>query len=156
MDDSLNKNWFAYAICSVAGIGYFPKAPGTFASAVAAIVYFLLNPLWQELFIGIIIILILGILFTGYVEQLSGKDPGLIVIDEFAGQWATFLFLPNNDLFIVISGFILFRFFDILKPLGINSLQKLPGGWGVMIDDVLAGIYANIILQILIYIGVFG
>ncbi len=150
------KNIFAYSICSVAGAGYFPKAPGTFASIIAASLYYLINPDWPGLFFGIIVTLILGLIFTGYVEQFSGKDPGLIVIDEVSGQWICFLFLPQNDLIIVITAFILFRIFDILKPMGINKLQEFKAGWGVMLDDVLAGIYTNIILQILILTGVFG
>lgn len=151
-----NKNGLAYAICSVAGIGYFPQAPGTFASALATILYFVISPNWQGLFLGIIIALVLGLLFTGQVELLSGKDPAFIVIDEFAGQWLTFLFLPQNDLIIVIAGFILFRVFDILKPLGIDKVQKLKSGRGVMLDDLLAALYANLTLHVLIYSGVFG
>ena len=150
------KILLAYAICSVAGAGYFPKTPGTFVSAIAAILYLIISPGWQGLFFAIVVALILGLLFTGQVERLSGKDPGFIVIDEVGGQWLTFLFLPKNDLIIVITGFILFRVFDILKPFGINKMQKLRSGWGVMLDDLLAGFYANIILQALIYSGVFG
>lgn len=149
------KKSFIYAICSVGGAGYFPKAPGTFASALAATSFYFFNPAWQVLSLLIITSLILGILFTPYIEQNSGKDPGLIVIDEVAGQWLAFLFLPLNNPAILITGFILFRVFDIWKPLGINNLQTLKSGWGVMLDDILAGVYANIILQILIFYGVF-
>ncbi|KAA3615627.1 MAG: phosphatidylglycerophosphatase A [Calditrichaeota bacterium] len=153
--DKKEKNLFAFAIGSVGGIGYFPKAPGTFASAIAALLYFLINPEVYALTIGIIAAFILGIVFSDQVEKHSGKDPGFVVIDEFAGQWITFLLLPESTVIIIISGFILFRFFDILKPLGINRLQEFKSGWGIMLDDVLAGIYANIILQVLIYYGVF-
>jgi phosphatidylglycerophosphatase A len=150
------KNIFIYAICSVGGSGYFPKAPGTFASLLATITYFFVNPHWQTLSLLIVTSLVLGILLTPYIEQNSGKDPSLIVIDEVAGQWLAFLFLPQNNLAILITGFILFRIFDIWKPLGINKLQSIKSGWGVMLDDILAGVYANIILQVLIFYGVFG
>jgi phosphatidylglycerophosphatase A len=149
------KKIFIYAIGSVGGAGYFPKAPGTFASALAIIAYFLISPGWQTLSLLIIISLVLGILVTPYIEKGSGTDPGLIVIDEVAGQWMAFLFLPHINLLILLTGFILFRVFDIWKPLGINNLQTLKSGWGVMLDDILAGVYANIILQILIFYGVF-
>ncbi len=91
-----------------------------------------------------------GIKSANEVEVLWGKDHGRVVIDEVAGMCITLLFVPVTIKFVLI-GLVLFRFFDILKPLGIRQLEKLPGGWGVMADDVLAGIYANIVLQILIF-----
>lgn len=81
------------------------------------------------------------------VEEIWGKDHNRVVIDEVAGMCITLLFVPLKWQYTLI-GLVLFRFFDILKPFGIRKLEKLPGGWGVMADDVLAGIYANIILQL--------
>ena len=91
---------------------------------------------------------------TSEIEKNDGTDPGHIVIDEIAGQWLTFLFIGHLSVVIVLAGFILFRLFDILKPLGINKIQELKGGWGVMLDDVLAAIYANTILHLLILTGI--
>ena len=73
-----------------------------------------------------------------------------MVIDEVAGMWVSVLFLPQN-LWLLIAGFILFRFFDIVKPLYIRRMEAFKGGWGVMLDDVLAGVYANIILQVIVF-----
>ena len=92
----------------------------------------------------------IGIKSAHEVEVLWGKDHGRVVIDEVAGMCITLLFVPVTLKFVLI-GLVLFRFFDIVKPLGIRQLEKLPGGWGVMADDVLAGIYANVVLQILIF-----
>jgi phosphatidylglycerophosphatase A len=93
-----------------------------------------------------------GIWCTPPVEHDKGKDPGIIVIDEFAGLWISVLFLPQN-IYVLIAAFLLFRILDIIKPFPANRAQTLPAGWGVMTDDVIAGIYTNIALQIIIYIS---
>lgn len=139
-------------------IGYFPKAPGTAGTFVAALVYFLLP---ESMFISaacwiffLLIVLILSIIsvhFISKAEKVLGHDNGKIIIDEFFGYFFSVLFLPKTIL-IIIGSFLLFRFFDILKPEPVNILQKLPEGWGVMADDVMAGIYANLILQVLVRI----
>lgn len=89
----------------------------------------------------------IGIMSADRVEEIWGKDHNRVVIDEVAGMCITLLFVPLKWQYTLI-GLVLFRFFDILKPFGIRKLEELPGGWGVMADDVLAGIYANIILQL--------
>lgn len=86
---------------------------------------------------------------AGRVEEIWGKDHNRVVIDEVAGMCITLLFVPLKWQYTLI-GLIFFRFFDILKPLGIRKLEELPGGWGVMADDILAGIYANVILQLVL------
>ncbi|SFA53410.1 Phosphatidylglycerophosphatase A [Pedobacter suwonensis] len=88
------------------------------------------------------------------VEEIWGKDHNRVVIDEVAGMCITLLLIPLKWQYTLI-GLILFRFFDILKPFGIRRLEELPGGWGVMADDVLAGIYANIILQLIVVLAIF-
>ena len=80
-------------------------------------------------------------------EKDWGHDAGKIVIDEVVGMWITLWLVPKS-LMLYAIGFVLFRVFDILKPLGVRQSQKLPGGWGVMVDDLLAGVYANLILQL--------
>ena len=88
------------------------------------------------------------------VEEIWGKDHNRVVFDEVAGMCITLLFVPLKWEYTLI-GLILFRFFDILKPLYIRKLEELPGGWGVMADDVLAGIYANVILQLVVVLALF-
>lgn len=89
-----------------------------------------------------------GIYVSSLAERiLNQKDPGHIVIDEFAGYLVSMMFLPVTAGYL-IAAFVLFRGFDILKPPPIRGLQNLPGGWGVMVDDIAAGIYTNLILQI--------
>ena len=84
------------------------------------------------------------------VEPIWGKDHGRVVIDEVAGMCISLLFVPVT-IGYVLAGLILFRFFDIAKPLFIRKLELLPGGWGVMMDDILAGVYTNILLHAFIW-----
>jgi phosphatidylglycerophosphatase A len=150
---SLIKKYVSYSICTVLGIGYFPLAPGTFASILAALIFYLIQPHTSTLIFTITIAFCCGILFSKEVEKNDGKDPGHIVIDELAGQWLTFLLLPKMTFLIILAGFFLFRLFDIMKPFGINRIQNMKNGWGVMMDDILAGLYSNIIIHILILTG---
>ena len=99
-------------------------------------------------------LLFLGVWSGSEIEREKGKDPQIVVIDEVVGQWIALLLVPQTMIWFAVS-FLLFRFFDILKPWPINQLQSLPGGWGIMIDDVLAGIYANIIIQLILISGIF-
>jgi phosphatidylglycerophosphatase A len=130
------------------GIGYFPAAPGTAATAVGACLAYLLKDL-LGLYAGVLLILLIaGIFWAGYLEKaLKQKDPGIIVIDEVVGIMIALIGLPLNWP-IVICGFFLFRAFDMFKIYPINRIEALPGGWGIMLDDVMAGVYTNIILFI--------
>ena len=92
-------------------------------------------------------LLVLGTLAAQQVEPEWGKDSYRVVIDEVAGMWISLLFIPITASNLLVA-LILFRFFDIAKPFGIRSMEQLPGGVGVMMDDVLAGIYANVLLQL--------
>jgi phosphatidylglycerophosphatase A len=96
-------------------------------------------------------VIIIGIWSAGVVENDWGKDSSRVVIDEVAGMCIGLLFVPVNVKWM-ITALLLFRFFDIVKPLYIRRLEKLPGGWGVMADDILAGIYSNIVLQVIIHL----
>ena len=142
-------------IATAGGVGYTPVAPGTagaiLASAVAFLLqgFFSLSLYWIILSVLILSFFILGILATDKLESEWGKDPGKIVIDECVGQWLTYLFIPFGYVEILI-GLILFRIFDITKPIFIKRLEKIPGGIGVMLDDVGAGIIANILLQLMV------
>lgn len=98
----------------------------------------------------IIIFFVIGIISIGNLQADWGHDSSRFTIDEIAGMLISLLFIPINWQNI-LAAFVLFRFFDILKPFGIRQLEKVHGGWGVMLDDVLAGIYANIILHIYLF-----
>jgi phosphatidylglycerophosphatase A len=95
------------------------------------------------------ITLIAGIWSANALEKEWGHDNNKIVIDEVAGMMITLLFVPVT-IEHLLTGLLLFRFFDIVKPLGIRQAEALPGGWGVMADDVLAGVYAQLLLQLMI------
>ena len=146
---------FSLFISTLFGTGYFPKAPGTAGTFVAAALYFVLPDKWFDNGFYIIFCLLLLSLISVFViskaEKKLGHDSGKIVLDEFLGFFFAVIFLPKT-IFIIIGAFILFRFFDILKPEPVNISQKLPAGWGVMADDIMAGIYANICLQLLVRI----
>ena len=131
--------------------GYSPYAPGTVGSAVALIIAFELNLDFQNAVVLIAITLAIGVKTSSRLEHVWGKDSSKIVIDEFVGMWISLLGHDLSEVWVLLTAFVVFRIFDIFKPLGINNLQKVPSGWGVMIDDVLAGIYTNIVLWIIIF-----
>jgi phosphatidylglycerophosphatase A len=136
-------------------IGNVPFAPGTFGSLIGLPLAFLLSRLNLLLSVSFILLFVFfAIAVASAAEKiLSKKDPAKIVIDEIAGLMVTFAGLPFN-LGTAIAGFIIFRAFDILKPFPIRALErKVPGGGGVVLDDVLAGIYANLILRLAFYIA---
>jgi len=139
------------------GIGYL-KGGGTFAALACCSCWYFLgrfihyNDIW--LMVSAIIITGIGIWTAGKVETGWGKDSNKVVIDEVAGMCVGLLFLPPQLKYIIAS-FILFRFFDITKPLFIRRLEKLPLGWGVMADDLLAGIYTNLIMQVILLSNLF-
>ena len=140
-------------ISTCLGIGYTPKGGGTVAAVACCIAWYLAGRGGNEsVFLEIAVttaILAIGIYSAGKVEKEWGKDSSKVVIDEVAGMCITLLLVPVRWQYILI-GLVLFRFFDIVKPLYIRRLEKLNGGWGVMLDDVLAGIYANLVLQLIV------
>jgi len=138
---------------SVFGTGYIKYAPGTFGSLVGILLWYFFIP--QNYFIQAVAVALMffaSVLFSSLAEKIyNKKDDQRIVIDEVCGVWISVLFLPKTVLFLTL-GFILFRIFDITKPLLIKKLQKIKGGVGITIDDVAAGIITNVILQILLTI----
>jgi phosphatidylglycerophosphatase A len=133
------------------GVGYSPIAPGTLGTLLAIPVYYFLSniasPIYEVTLIGFFFA---SVWVSENAEVFFGKkDDSRIVIDEMMGFLITVLWVPKTILFVTL-GFFLFRFFDILKPFPIRRLEKrLKGGFGVVLDDVMAGVYANIILQII-------
>ena len=137
------------------GSGLVPIAPGTAGSLAAVAIYWLLtlliptdNPAAQQ---GLLLALIiagfpLGVWACGLLSSANNPDPGWAVWDEFVGMWLACLLLPPTWYWL-LAAFILFRLFDILKPWPAGRLEKLPGGWGIMADDVAAGLYAAALLN---------
>ncbi|GGY74261.1 phosphatidylglycerophosphatase A [Cellvibrio zantedeschiae] len=135
------------------GSGLAPKAPGTFGTLAAVPIYWLLQDLaWPIYGTWLVVTFALGVYWCDRSsKQLGVHDHGGIVWDEFVGYWITMFLAPKGWLWILL-GFVLFRFFDIIKPWPINWLdRKVDGGFGIMIDDVLAGIYAFVVLQTCVY-----
>ena len=130
------------------GSGYSPFAPGTAGSLVGVLLFLPLAGLaWPVQLAATTALTLVGVLAAGRAARLVGrKDPGLVVVDEVAGQWITFLALPVTPV-TALAGFLLFRVMDILKPWPARDLERLPGGFGIMADDVAAGIYAQLLLR---------
>lgn len=147
------KTKLANYFSTVVKTGYLPLAPGTWGSLAALAVWYLILPFISSItFIAsIIIIFAIGIYTSSITESaLEVKDPSVIVIDEWVGQWIALMFLPKSIVWGVVA-FALFRLFDIWKPYPISKLDSIKGGIGIMLDDVLAGIYALIGVQLLRY-----
>lgn len=143
-------------IANCLGIGYI-KGGGTIAAAVCCIPWYLARTVgyfdWIALAVTVIITA-LGIWSAAAVEKDWGKDSSRVVIDEAAGMMISLLFIPVT-LPYMITGFVLFRLLDITKPLLIRKTESLPSGWGVMMDDILAGLYTNLLLHTIMWLNVF-
>lgn len=148
-------------IASGFGTGFSPIAPGTAGSLLGCLILWLINFFLPQNDLNnfslvichltlILLFLILGIISINKLENDWGHDSPKFTIDEITGMGISVFLIPFSVQNIFI-GFVLFRFFDILKPFGIRSLEKVHGGWGVMLDDILAGIFANIILHIYLF-----
>ena len=153
MDDLTNKPrpLFALAVATVFGVGYAPAAPGTFGSVAGLLLWLLLpgSPLVQGL--TIVVLFVAGSLAGNAAEHYYGKtDPRHVVIDEVMGMMIT-LFLIPVGMGGALLGFLLFRATDVIKPWPADRLESLPGGWGVMADDAMAAVYANLALRACIW-----
>ncbi len=148
---------FHKIISTSLGIGYIGKGAGTYAAIFTCIIWYLfLAGQYETKLAPVLVTLLLtmqGVRSANEVEVLWGKDHNRVVIDEVAGMCITLLFIPVEIKYVAL-GLVLFRFFDIVQPLGIRKLEKWPGGWGVMADDVLAGIYANVVMQLIIFLNI--
>ncbi len=141
----------ARVVSTFLGAGRFPVAPGTLASLIAALLHVALLSRLSLPWRGAVVagVFALGLAAASATSRSLGeKDPRRIVIDEVVGQWLAVFLMPARWLPILL-GFLLFRFFDILKPLGIRRLEALPAGWGIMADDVAAGLISLAILELL-------
>ena len=132
----------AVLVATAGGAGWVPIAPGTFASALTAVLLWIVPFSRSGLLIFLVVVTIAGTWAAHEAERAIGtKDPGAIVIDEVAGMTLSVLVLPLTASVIVIA-FLFFRLFDVVKPFPANVAQRLPGGLGVMVDDLIAGVYA--------------
>jgi len=127
------------------GLGYAPVAPGTVVSAAAVLFYYLIPSLQDlRLMIPLVCVITAAGIWSGRImEKRYGQDPSIVTIDELAGQWVALLALPPTLPSLMLA-FAAFRFFDIVKPGPVDRVQRLHGGWGIMADDLLAGIFANL------------
>jgi phosphatidylglycerophosphatase A len=138
------------------GSGYSPFAPGTMGALLAEVVWlvlYLFLPYQIELLVTAVLTVALtyyGVRASGAVEAIWGKDPSRVVVDEMVGVLLPLFFVPpmteNGWWWYAIAAFVLFRLFDIFKPLGIRRMERFPGGIGIMADDVLAGVYSALII----------
>lgn len=156
----MRKSAPAWLLATFFGTGYLKPGPGTYGSIAAAVLWLVAG--WfvhhntQTLTIvtavGLLLVIALGIPAATRVSRESGReDPGFVVIDEVAGQWVALLFLPplwTNALLALLF----FRFFDVVKPPPIRRLEALPEGTGIMLDDLLAGVFALIFTQLSLYL----
>lgn len=133
------------------GSGYFPLAPGTAGALVGLVFVVWLNASWFVLTLFSVLLFFLGVWSSGAVSQIWKKtDPSRVVIDEIVGMMVTMIGIPVTGYFVLL-GFLLFRLFDVWKPVPANYFEvRLPRGWGIMADDLMAGIYANILLHLVV------
>ena len=134
--------------------GYLPKAPGTWGSLVGLLLFFLLHGLALPVYLAVVLgVFVVGTFAAGEAEKIvDNSDPGLVVIDEIVGMLITMAAVPATPLFMTL-GFVLFRVFDIVKPFPVNFFdQRFHGGLGIMLDDVVAGLYSLVILHLVIFL----
>jgi len=144
----------AVALATVGGLGYAPVAPGTFGSAAGVGIYLLTRDwpiVWQWTLLAAITCV--GVwASTQAARHFAREDPGPVVIDEVAGQLATFIGIAHSTGghiggLGVLCGFLIFRVLDIVKPWPANRFESLPGGTGIMADDMMAGVYGNLLMR---------
>ena len=138
-------------LATLGPVGYSPVAPATAASAVVTAVAWFLPTMPLAGAIALLAVsALIAVWAAGEAEQELGHDAGPIVIDELVGQWIALLFAPHR-IGVFVAAFFLFRLFDIWKPLGAHEAQALPGGWGVVADDAIAGATTLLVLQGLLF-----
>ena len=132
--------------------GYMPVASGTFGALVGLLFYLIPSFERPEIILpSSFFVFVVGSLAAGQMEKIYGHDPSIVTIDEVLGMWVSLLFLPKSFL-VIVGAFFLFRAFDILKPWPARFFDRMHGGWNIMLDDVVAGLYANLLLQVAIRI----
>lgn len=148
--------WFHVIVSTGLGTGFIPGAPGTYAAFLALVIwyaFYMVVSATALLWITVALIVLnmaVGVWTSNVMERYWGPDPRTVVIDEFIGVWIPCLVCITPDclhtLWLSLTGFAAFRLIDIFKPLGCRKMERFGGGWGVMLDDVLAGVYALLIV----------
>ncbi|MDR2780193.1 MAG: phosphatidylglycerophosphatase A [Synergistaceae bacterium] len=142
MKEPLSK-WYGVA-ATVFGVGMFPQMPGTAGTAVAMVIYLLTG---ESNILLILSVTALGVISADrYAKAIGAEDPGEVVIDEVAGY---FVSVWGLGLRFALVAFFLFRVVDIIKPFPVRNMEKLPGGFGIMADDICGGIIVNVLLRFL-------
>lgn len=149
---TLSRSRFSWLVATFFGVGYLQPGAGTWAAAITVALWWacarLINPAWV---LPVAIVISLAVTLIGIspatvvARESRDKDPGFVVIDEVAGQMVALIGVPLHWKYLLAS-LILFRVFDIVKPFPLRRLEKLPGGTGIMMDDVGAGLYALLLL----------
>lgn len=149
---------FHKLIATSFGAGFSPVAPGTMGALVAILVWYILSlcmaySTLQWTLAGLIVVFtIIGVWSATVSERYWGEDPSKVVIDETVGEWIALLAVPAGQHWAyIVAAFVLFRFFDIFKPLGVRSMENLKGGYGIMADDILSGVYAAVVMLLVDY-----
>ena len=143
----------ATVVATGLGLGYSPLAPGTFGAALGVGLFWIARgwPLWAQL-VGALVLFLGGVAASDRLARLMGKkDPGRAVIDEVAGMWVSLLLLPFGARTALVA-FVAFRITDTLKPWPARQMESFPGGWGIMADDMMAGVYANLLVRVALLI----
>ena len=144
------KNFTKY-FATLFGIGFIPLAPGTFGSLFAILIWYVFIDLFSIFYFIALFLLVLSVSFYFtdiYLDNYRKKDPSEVIVDEFLGQSIPLLFIVNFNIYEVLIAFVTFRFFDIYKIYPINKMEDLKGSYGVILDDIVAGIYSLIILML--------
>lgn len=147
--------FFTRAFASALFSGYSPLASGTVGSAVGLAFYMI--PGFEQAYVILplcILVYVLGVRTAEAMEKVYGQDPSEVTIDEVLGMWVSLLFLPKTFEVVVIA-FVVFRILDIVKPYPARRFDNTPGGSGVMLDDVISGIYTNLLLQLAVALKMF-
>ena len=163
------KKYLDILLVTSLGAGFSPIAPGTAGALVGVFIWLIplmlgtaYNHLWTATLLACVVVTLISIRPIGRIEKLWGHDPSRVVIDETVGVWICLLGVPRSATVSsgiaatsslplagwVLAAFLLFRFFDIAKPLGIRRMERYPGGWGVMADDILSGLYGLILMSV--------
>jgi phosphatidylglycerophosphatase A len=153
----LKNHFYINALASFFYVGYIPGAPGTWASLIAAIIWLVL-PVESRIiqFVIVIVAFVIGIYVADLSEADAGViDPSYVVIDEVVGMWLALVLLPKIQYpqYLILAGlaFIMFRIFDITKLFPINKLERMSGGLGIMIDDIAAGLFTGISINLIMW-----
>lgn len=159
MNKKIKVALFHKVIATGFGSGLSPFAPGTMGALLATLLWMAgaftcsSSVLMTTTIVVAILFTVIGIWSSGKVEAVWGHDPSKVVVDEMVGVWIPLIICPSAATegwyWWMLLAFVLFRFFDILKPLGIRSMEKLPSGTGIMMDDILSGIYSLLIIKLL-------